>query len=261
MGYLSKKRTASEEHLVGLTNLQNVSNTELYQYNSSTHLGSFLSVKNPIISERTFELVVNSGLYNLFNNILPDLPYVSALKVLFLKKITPTNPELYESLKKENTFIEFFNLFYTNQLSSCVGQDDYELYKGLYDKAVLSTPSKSVFRIRLKDSLGNMYLETESLVTYHLKDKYAFDLTIPMDDTTDPAKTAFETNDTVFPFLYFEYYDLEIPLLFNQLGSPITISANYLRIYVVDEINVSEASKILINENYKNYYLGNGFIY
>lgn len=261
MGYLSKKRTLGEIHLAKLTELQNVSNTELYQYNSFSTLGTSLTVKNPIDTERTFELVINSGMYSLLNNIIPDLPYVSDLKVLFLNKITPTNPELFKSLKKENTLIEFFNLFYTNQLSSCVSQEDYELYKNLYDKAVLSTPSKSIFSFRLKDSSGNMYLETEGMVAYHLKDKYAFDFTVPMDDTTDPAKTAFESNDTVFPFLYFEHYDLEIPLLFNQLGNPITISANHLYIYVVDEISVSEDSKALINRNYKNYYIGNGFIY
>lgn len=261
MGYLRKKRQVPDTHLEALIKLKGVADTELYKYNSTSVEGTHLKVKNPIIEERTFELAIVRGLYQFLNSTMPSLPHVSELKHTYLSQVKPTNLELFNQLKAENTFNDFFNLFYTNQLSECVSQEEYEHYKELYDRVVVSMPAKDMFHLKVKDSNGNIFLDTHSIPTHVLKDNYVIEFTLPMNDTTVTEKTGFNANEDIYAYLYFDYYDLEIPLNFYAENELREIDARYKFTWVVDEIRVDETYYYSINPNYSRYYLDNDYIY
>ncbi len=250
MVILNRRKILTDRVIEAIVNSQNVIALPNLLYNNTKTEGAALIVKNPVFAEVDFKLIFVNCIHDFFNYSVTELPYVSNLRENIVDVLSSYNPEVFIDMKKDHTFTEFFFLFYNGALKDYITEEQHNDLMNVYNASIEALSYKSSFSLRLKDSSGNKYLETETVSSSFLKQDYAFALTVPIDDTLVTGKTGFDANEDVYAYIYFEHYDVEIPITLVLGSGETNITAIFLSNLAITEMRLDEKYNLILNPKY-----------
>lgn len=217
---------------------------EGYQYvNADKNKKQALVLQSTYNVEEHFNVIFDTSLYDFLNFILPPNKGLQFFQSQFLNKL--------HSLDRNYFNVEYQSYKRTEIIKKLLN-NEYDKYKGAADlKKIYVQKLKTfdrflTFTLRFKDSLGNLYSETEPRAVSVIQPKKAYVLPVPMNDTSIIQKTGFSETEEVYIYYYNTYYDKEYLLLVNDSN----ISASLQSFFNINSIDISLADKYDFNSNF-----------
>jgi hypothetical protein len=149
---------------------------------------------------------------------------------------------------KDLSFNVFFNNFLAGNYDSDLGLDKANTLRTSYNNLYASIANFSSFTFRLKDSAGNLFLQTAPANSSELEGGHSFSLDLPIDDTTITDKVGYTNNEAIYPFYYSTYYNKEYPISFNLNANQ---TARNRETWFVNSISIDEQYNKDFNPDFK----------
>lgn len=223
-------------------------------YNEGLDKGSIIKSDGyEVVSEFYFNINFLDVIHDFVNNSLTEIKEIEEEKIKIVQKILNKNILEIEELRNQITLIDFFNKLLERDFDQYLGStfcDDLILK---YNNAKKAYSSKSMFKLKFKDSDGNVFLSTEAINPIDVLKNYAFSLTLYLDDETISGKHGFYSGEKVYIYYHNVFQNIDF-----QIRPGITLSNQ--AILNAGELSISD----LDNNKLNNIYLkirSNNYIY